>query len=98
MRNWEKAGEHYRAVVKLAVSVRCALRLRCGVGLQGRWDAAADAYREALALNPQHAEARNNLGQILERGQKADEAAAEYQRAVDSQPTCASRASTWGGC
>ena len=88
VRNWEKAGEHYRTVVKLAVNVSDA-HYDYGVllGLQERWDAAADAYREALALNPQHAQARNNLGQILERQQRPDEAAAEYQRAVDSQPT-----------
>jgi tetratricopeptide (TPR) repeat protein len=88
VRNWEKAGEHYRTVVKLAINVSDA-HYDYGVvlGLQGRWDAAADAYREALALNPQHAQARNNLGQILERAQKPNEAAAEYRRAVDSQPT-----------
>jgi tetratricopeptide (TPR) repeat protein len=87
-RNWEKAAEHYRAVVKLAVNVSDA-HYDYGVllGLQEQWDAAADAYREALALNPQHAQARNNLGQILERQKKPDEAAAEYQRAVNSQPT-----------
>lgn len=88
VRNWEKAAEHYRAVVKLAVNVSDA-HYDYGVllGLQERWDAAAEAYREALALNPQHAQARNNLGQILERQKKPEEAAAEYQRAVDSQPT-----------
>lgn len=88
VRNWEKAAEHYRAVVKLAVNVSDA-HYDYGVllGLQEQWDAAAEAYRQALALNPQHAQARNNLGQILERQKKPDEAFAEYQRAVDSQPT-----------
>jgi tetratricopeptide (TPR) repeat protein len=88
VRNWDKAGAHYRAVVKLAVNVSDA-HYDYGVllGLQEQWDAAAEAYRQALALNPQHAQARNNLGQILERQKKPDEAAAEYQRAVDSQPT-----------
>jgi tetratricopeptide (TPR) repeat protein len=88
VRKWEKAGEHYRMVVKLAVNVSDA-HYDYGVllGLQEQWDAAADAYRLALALNPHHAQARNNLGQILERQKKPDEAAAEYRRAVDSQPT-----------
>ena len=74
--------------MKLAVNVSDA-HYDYGVllGLQEQWDAAAEAYRQALALNPQHAQARNNLGQILERQQKLDEAVAEYQRAVDSQPT-----------
>ena len=88
VRNWEKAAEHYRAVVKLAVNVSDA-HYDYGVllGLQEQWEAAAEAYQQALALNPQHAQARNNLGQILERQRKPDEAAVEYQRAVDSQPT-----------
>jgi predicted Zn-dependent protease len=38
-------------------------------------------------LNPLHAQAHNNLGQILERTRQYDEAAAEYRRAVDAQPT-----------
>ena len=37
------------------------------LGLQEKWDLAADAYRKALALNPAHAQAHNNLGQMLER-------------------------------
>ena len=88
VRNWEKAAEHYRTVVKLAVNVSDA-HYDYGVllGLQEQWDAAAEAYRQALALNPQHAQARNNLGQILERQKNLDLAAAEYRRAVDSQPT-----------
>ena len=88
VRNWQKAGEHYRAVMKLGVNVSDA-HYDYGVllGMQEKWDAAADAYRLALALNPQHAQAHNNLGQILERQKNLDEAAAEYQRAVDSQPT-----------
>ena len=49
--------------------------------------AAAEAYRKAIALNPQHARAHNNLGQILERQRQFDAAAAEYRQAVDSQPT-----------
>lgn len=88
VRNWTKAEEHYRAVVKLAVNVADA-HYDYGVllGLQEQWENAAAAYRLALALNPQHAQARNNLGQILERQGRIEEAAAEYARAVDSQPT-----------
>jgi len=44
-------------------------------------------YRQALALNPLHADAHNNLGQILERQGKPAEASAEYQAAIDSDPT-----------
>ena len=45
----------------------CTTTYAVVLGLQEQWDAAADAYRKALAANPLHAHARNNLGQILER-------------------------------
>src|SRR5439155_27368106 len=51
-----------------------------------RWAPAAEAYRQAIAINPRHAQAHNNLGQILERDRRFDEAAAAYRQAVDSQP------------
>ena len=88
VRNWAKAEEHYRAVVRLGVNVSDA-HYDYGVllGLQEKWDLAADAYRQALALNPLHAHAHNNLGQILERQGKTAAAAAEYQAAIDSEPT-----------
>jgi tetratricopeptide (TPR) repeat protein len=57
------------------------------LGLQEKWDQAADAYRKALAINPLHAQAHNNLGQILERQRLLEAAMSEYRAAVDSQPT-----------
>jgi tetratricopeptide (TPR) repeat protein len=56
------------------------------LGLQGKWEPAEDAYRKALAANPQHAQARNNLGQIIERRRDFEGAASEYRRALDVQP------------
>ena len=56
------------------------------LGLQEKWAQAADAYRQTIAVNPQHADAHNNLGQILERERRFDEATAEYRQAVESQP------------
>ena len=55
--------------------------------MQEKWEAAADAYRKALAANPLHVQARNNLGQILERGRDFDGAANEYRQAVEASPT-----------
>ena len=87
VRNWAKAEDHYRAVVKLGVNVADA-HYDYGVvlGLQHRWDEAAAAYERALQANPLHAEAHNNLGQILERQRKLHAAADKYRKALDSQP------------
>ena len=41
----------------------------------------------ALALNPANVQARNNLGQVLERQRDFAAAADEYRKAVESQPT-----------
>jgi tetratricopeptide (TPR) repeat protein len=85
--NWQKAEEHYRAVVALGVNLGDA-HYDYGVllGMQEKWDLAADAYRQALAVNPLHAQARNNLGQILERRRNFADAAAEYRQALAAQP------------
>jgi Flp pilus assembly protein TadD len=56
------------------------------LGLRGEWARAAEAYRNAIAVNPQHAQAHNNLGQILERGGRIDEAAEAYGQALASRP------------
>src|SRR5881392_319251 len=54
--------------------------------MQAKWELAADAYRQAIAVNPLHADAHNNLGQIFERQRQFAAAAEEYRRACDSQP------------
>ena len=41
----------------------------------------------AIAVNPLHAQAYNNLGQILERQRQLDAATDAYRHAADSQPT-----------
>ena len=86
-RNWEKAEEHYRAVVKLGLHLDEA-HYNYGVllGLQDRWNEAAEAYRDAIRINPSHAEARNNLGSILEREKQIDAATEQYRLAAEAQP------------
>ena len=57
------------------------------LGLQDRWDLAAEAYGRALGIDPLHADALNNLGQIQERRRELERALDTYRRAVASQPT-----------
>ena len=56
------------------------------LGLQEQWEPAAEAYRKAIAVNPRHAQAHNNLGQILER-ERQIEAAATVSSGGRRQPT-----------
>ena len=60
--------------------------LYCNLGSllksQGRLDEAVASYRNALAINPNYAEAHNNLGIALKAQGKLDEAIASYQRAI----------------
>jgi len=86
--NWDKAEEHYRAVVALGVNLADA-HYDHGVmlGMQDKWPEAAEAYRQAIAVNPRHARAYNNLGQALERVQDVAGAADAYRHAVDNQPS-----------
>ena len=87
-RDWTRAEEHYRAVVRLGFN-RGDAHYDYGVllGMQEKSAAAAEAYREAIAVNPRHARAHNNLGQLLERLQDPAGATDAYRRAVESEPT-----------
>jgi tetratricopeptide (TPR) repeat protein len=62
--------------------------LREGIAAQQRNDlnAAIDAYRKALAINPKLAEARANLGAALSSAGQFDAAIAEYTKALSSAP------------
>ena len=53
---------------------------------QGRWDAAVAAYRQALALEPNHAEAQHRLGTALMAQGKAAEAIAPFEATIALRP------------
>ncbi len=57
---------------------------------------AARAYRRALALAPGHADARVNLGRLLQEGGRAAEAAAHYREALRRAPGHATAAFNLG--
>ena len=53
---------------------------------RGRLEEAIAAYRRAIELNPDHAEAHNNLGNVLGEQGRLDEAIAAYHRAIALKP------------
>jgi tetratricopeptide (TPR) repeat protein len=59
-------------------------------------DQAQDAYRRALALDPEHADARLNLGRLLHEAGRIVEAEAQYRRALDARPGDATAAFNLG--
>jgi len=49
-------------------------------------DQAAEAYRQALALDPDHADAHLNLGRLLHERRRLDEAERHYRAAAEADP------------
>ncbi len=58
----------------------------CALKRQGKLDDAAECYRRALSLKPNHVETLNNLGNVLRDLGKLDEAAACYRQALAVKP------------
>src|SRR5205814_2109619 len=54
-----------------------------------QWDDAIDAYRRVVAIDPTYAAAWNNLGLLLHRMGRYDEARASYDRALGEVEDCA---------
>ena len=87
-RNWPKAEAHYRAALDAGITNgRRLLRLRGRAVDAGEVAVGEGGLPQAIAINPAHANARNNLGQLLERERDAEGALAQYTQAVDAQPT-----------
>jgi tetratricopeptide (TPR) repeat protein len=87
-RNWPKAEAHYRAALDAGLRTADVYYDYAVVqAMQEKWQPAKEAYQQAIAINPAHANARNNLGQLLERERDAEGALAQYTQAVDAQPT-----------
>ena len=83
----DKAEEQYRLGVA-GGEATAELHYNFGVLAYGteRPGRAAEAFGQALALNPEHALANHNLGQLLEEEGRFDEAMSHYQRAVANRP------------
>ena len=86
-RNWSKAEAQYRAAQEAGLRTADVYYDYAIVQvLQEKWQPAKEAYLRAIAVNPLHANARNNLGQLLERDRDLEGAAAQYREAVAAQP------------
>ena len=81
------AEKHFKAVVALKSNLDEAY-YNYGVvlTLQKRDAEAADAFRQAIDVNPLHAQAHNNLGVLFERERRWEDAAGAYRRALEGQP------------
>ena len=71
-------------LVPEVAEIHCDLAYNCY--LQERWDEAEQGLRGAIALKPDFARAHNNLGLLLGRTGRADEALWEFGRAGASEP------------
>ena len=65
-------------------------------GDPARWEDAVDAYRRVVGIDPTYAAAWNNLGLLLHRMGKHDEAHAAYGAALQHDPGCAEAAYNLG--
>ncbi len=74
-----------KAETKAAEHVRMGIRLQT----QGRLDEAFSCYQKALELNPDCAEAFNNIGNVFKERGKVDQALALYHKSVRMKPSFA---------
>jgi len=85
--------DHSRATANL-----CLAYSQLGIALtrQRKYDAAAAAFTEALALNPDTAETHYNLGNVRKYQGRLDDAAGSYARAIAINPKLAEAQSNLG--
>ena len=87
-----QTGDQVRAVdlIGQAIQTQPCAPMFCNLGLalqaQGKLDAALVQFRQALALQPQHAQAHNNLGLALQELGQLDTAVTHFRQALAARP------------
>jgi Tfp pilus assembly protein PilF len=80
--NPEESGKWWQEAQKTG---KASADVHCNRGygfyLQGRWEEAEQSLRQALADDPNHGRAHNNLGLVLAHHGRGDEALSEFRKA-----------------
>ena len=90
MENLKAASQNFRDAVHLEGEPELLATAWFYVGLTqsmlGETDGVAQAYEQALALDPDLIEARTNLAKLLQRAGRYEEAVLEYEAVLDREP------------
>lgn len=100
-KNYELAIRSFNMTIRLAPGTDTAINAydymaRAELS-QGNPDAAIEAYRKALKIDPKRDDLHLQLGKIFTTEERFDEAAAEFEQAVQSNPDAANRYSLGQG-
>jgi len=85
--SWERAESHYRAIEQIGpVPAEAHYNFGLCLAAQRKSAEAAEVFRMALAVNPEHAGALSSLGQLAELEGRVDQAEASYRSAAAAAP------------
>jgi protein O-mannosyl-transferase len=89
-RQYDEAIKHYREYIRLRPDdinvIRAYALLGRALSMQGQLDAAAEAFRQVLLMQPRHADARGGLADVLLRQERYDDAIREYREYLRLEP------------
>jgi tetratricopeptide (TPR) repeat protein len=99
-RQYDEAITHYREYIRFRPYdinvIRAYTLLGRALSVQGQLDAAAEAFRQVLLMQPRHADARGGLADVLLRQERYDEAIREYREYLRLEPDNAAAHSQLG--
>lgn len=94
-KSYELAIDSFKKAIRLAPGTDTAINAYDYMAraqlTQGNPDAAIEAYQKALKIDPKRDDLHMQLGKIFTTEQRLDEAAAEFEQAVQNNPDAANR-------